>query len=127
MGLKAQGVTRVYSSGLVSGTTYVSLHTANPTSGNELSGNAYARVARAANSWTITTTDGTARNTAAFSFPTPTGTWGDPTHWALNTAASGGSIIISGALTDDVRAPAANDTVRFAARAMVFDLAVDGE
>ena len=47
----------------------------------------------------------TAQNTAAFTFPVPTGTQQDPTQMSLMTAATGGTEIYRDALDADVAPP----------------------
>ena len=58
----------------------------------------------------------TAENTAAVSFPTPTGAWADPTHFTLNTASSGTTgRLATRPLSADVDAPEDGAVVQFAA------------
>lgn len=84
---------------------YVSLHTADPTddaSGAEVSGGSYARVQRDpldANWTAASATDGVTDNAAAITFPAPTANWGTITHFGIWDAASGGNLLIHGALT----------------------------
>jgi hypothetical protein len=84
---------------------HISLHTADPTddgSGTEVSGGSYARVQRDpldANWTAASATDGVTDNAAAITFPAPTGNWGSITHFGIWDAASGGNLLIHGALT----------------------------
>ncbi len=79
--LTPAGARRALDQGLLGqGALHVGLHTAVPTADNELTGNAYARVAVAPAGWTFANG---AANTAAIEFPTPTGAWSDPTHIGL--------------------------------------------
>jgi hypothetical protein len=85
---------------------YVSLHTASPgetASGAEIAYGSYARVAvaRTATGWTVT---GAAASPAAnVDFPACTsGTTGTATHFALWTAATGGTCYVYGAITPNI-------------------------
>lgn len=92
MGVNAAGETRALN-GLLSG-VYVGLHTAQPTSGNEVAGGAYARQLYGA--YTITGSGegpSTASNNAIIQFPTATASWGVLTHVGIWTAASGGTLV----------------------------------
>jgi len=91
-------------------TVYVGLSTTTPdeTSGatnfTEPSGNAYARVAVAANTtnWpapTDSTSGATVSNATAITFPQATGSWGTVTYAGLFDAATGGNLLAYGALT----------------------------
>lgn len=118
-------------------TLHVGLLTAAPSDsggGTEVSGNSYARVAvttaltafagtQSAGSTTASSgTGGQTSNNAVVTFPTPTGTWGNVTHFGIYDAASGGNLLFWGALTiaktinqgDTVSFPAASLTVTFA-------------
>ena len=125
MGLKLQGEINAWNPGLLGAAVYCSLHTANPTSSNELSGNAYARVSVASTGWTVNSTNGTASNTAAITFPAATGTWGDPTHVALFDASTSGNMLISGALSNNIAAPGSGSTVSFAAGQLTITMTTD--
>ena len=71
-----------------------------------------------------------ATNAAAISFPTPTGTWLRPTHFAVtsgtnvNFAAVQPPAAVRGSLST-VAAPAANDTVEFAAGQLTITMTGD--
>lgn len=118
-------------------TLYVGLLTAAPSDsggGTEISGNAYARVAvtsslanwagtqAAASTVASSGTGGQTSNNAAITFPTPTGSWGVVTHFAIYDAASAGNLLFWGALTisktinqaDTVTFPAASLSITFA-------------
>ena len=125
MGLKTEGEKLCFKGGLFSATRYVSLHTADPTSANELSGGGYARVAVAAAGWTVDTTSGDVTNAAAIAFPDPTADWSDPTHVGLWSAATGGNLLATVALTDDVSAPQTGNEVDFPAGELDFGLTTD--
>ena len=126
MGLKVEGEKKCWgTTGFFGGGVHVGLHTADPTASNELSGNAYARVEVAAAGWTINGTSGQASNTAAISFPTPTGAWSDPTHVGIWDAATGGNLLMTGALAADVDAPTDGATVSIAAGALTLTLTTD--
>lgn len=70
---------------------YISLHTANPTSGNEVVGGAYARSAvtfnKSASEPTLMT------NTAVVEFPVATAAWGTITHAAIMSAPTLGNML----------------------------------
>lgn len=98
---------------------YISLHTADPTDaagGAEVSGGSYARVAHGPSdaTWDATSgTDGHTENTGTVTFPTPTAGWGTVTHFGIWDAASGGNLLIHGALTQS-KVINIGDTVSFA-------------
>lgn len=95
-------------------TLHFALFTSDPTetgaAGTEVSGGSYARVAvtanltnmagtQAAGSTTASSgTNGTTSNNGAITFPAPTGNWGTVTHMAIMDAASGGNMLVYGAL-----------------------------
>jgi hypothetical protein len=118
-------------------TLYIALYTAAPNDtggGTEVSGGSYSRVAvpssltawagtQAAGSTTVSTgTSGATSNNSSITFPTPTGTWGTVTHFAIYDASTGGNELFWGALTiaktinisDTVSFPAASLSVTFA-------------
>jgi hypothetical protein len=67
-----------------------------------VSGGGYARVQRdpADANWTAASpTDGITANVADITFPAPTTGWGTITHFGLWDAATGGNLLIHGALT----------------------------
>ena len=59
-----------------------------------------------------------ASNTAAISFPQPTGNWSDATHYGIYDASTGGNLLVAGALTNDVPAATTGASVSFAAGAL---------
>lgn len=93
---------------------YLGLYTVNPTDtggGTEVTGGSYARVAvssslanwagtqAAASTVASSGTSGTTSNNAAITFPAPTAAWGIVTGFGIFDAASGGNLLIWGALT----------------------------
>lgn len=93
---------------------YLGLYTANPTDtggGTEVTGGSYARVAvgsslanwagtqAAASTVASSGTSGTTSNNGAITFPAPTAAWGIVTGFGIFDAASGGNLLIWGALT----------------------------
>jgi len=87
----------------------ISLHTADPTdvtataAANEVANSgSYARVAvtQSDANWNAPTTDGVFSNINAITFPSPTGSWGVVTHFAIWDSATygGGNLLASGAL-----------------------------
>ena len=64
-------------------------------SGTELTGNGYARVAITFGA----AASAVASNNAAVEFPAASGSWGTVSHFGLFDAASGGNLLIHGALT----------------------------
>lgn len=110
---------------------YVALYTAAPSDaggGTEVTigSNNYARVAvsRALASWAGTQsagstvassgTGGVTSNNSAVTFPTPSGSWGTVTHFAILDAATAGNLLFHGALTVQQTINTGN-TVSFAA------------
>lgn len=91
--------------GLPKRPVYVALFTAAPSDaggGTEVSGGSYARVAVApadANWSAPDATGGLTDNVAAITFPTPTANWGQVTYFAIFDRATGGNMLIWGALT----------------------------
>ena len=115
---------------------HVGLLTAAPSDtggGTEVSGNNYARVnlapslanwagTQAAASTTASTGNtGTTSNNNAISFPTPSGSWGTVTHFAIYDAASAGNLLFFAALTIP-KTIAQNDVVSFAAAALTVQI-----
>ena len=95
-------------------TWYIGLLTAAPTdstTGTEVSGGSYARVAatRSLAKWAGTQgagttaassgTSGTTSNNEVFAFPVPSGNWGVVTHVGIWDSLTGGNLCIFGALT----------------------------
>lgn len=94
---------------------YVSLHTGDPglTGADEVTEASYARVAvtRATGAFDAPSTSSTNRqsaNSAAITFPAPTGTWGTCTHLGVWDAATDGNFLYAAAL-DTNRSPVADD------------------
>jgi hypothetical protein len=95
-------------------TLYIALFTVTPTDvggGTEVSGGSYARVAVACSlaNWAgtqgagtttaSTGTNGTTSNNNVITFPAPTANWGSVVGFAIFDAATGGNMLIWGALT----------------------------
>ena len=94
-------------------TIYIGLFTAAPSDsggGTEVTGGSYARVqvGPSAGAWKSTNgatsgassgTGGQTMNAAAITFPTPTASWGQATHFAAFDASTGGNMLFHGALT----------------------------
>ena len=73
-------------------TYYLALFVGNPTTGTEVSGNAYARVAITDSEMTVS--DNTLTINAQQNFPEPTGTgWGTPDYWGVMSASTGGTLL----------------------------------
>ena len=117
-------------------TWYVALYTTCPTdstSGTEVSGGSYARVAvtagltqwagsQSAGSTTASSgTSGTTSNNATISFTTPTAGWGTVTCWGLTDASTAGNIWIYSTLTTS-KTINSGDSVSFAAGAATFQI-----
>jgi hypothetical protein len=98
-------------------TIYVALSTANPLDDGsglaEPSGNNYARVQTAATDWNAASS-GFIDNAAVIEFNEATGSWGNITHFALMDAASGGNLLVHGALSTS-KSIGTGDTAEFAA------------
>lgn len=91
---------------------YLALFTTQPNvdgSGTEVSGGSYARVqldplnanytaTQGGTSGASSGSAGTTTNAAAFTFPAPTGNWGNVGYWALFDASSGGNLWLCGSL-----------------------------
>lgn len=78
-------------------TTYVSLHTADPTdagSGTEVSGGSYARTAGTYGA----PSNGVTTNSAAIEFPQCTSTWGTVSHIGIWDASTSGNMLFHTAL-----------------------------
>jgi hypothetical protein len=117
-------------------TWYVALYTTCPTdstSGTEVSGGSYARVAvtagltqwagtQAAASTTASSgTGGTTSNNATITFPTPSAGWGTVLCWGLTDASTAGNIWIFSTLTTS-KTINSGDAVSFAAAAATFQI-----
>jgi hypothetical protein len=103
----------------LTGTCFVSLHTADPldAGSSEVSGNGYVRQsATFTNSGANPTV---AANSAIITFPAATGAWGTITHFGTWSLASGGVFRGSGAVTTP-KAVSNGDTARFAAGALTI-------
>lgn len=108
-------------------TVYISLHTADPveTGTNEVSGNAYARVAvtNNATNWPAASTPGGVKaNGIAINWPTPTPAgWGTVTHFGIWDAATTGNFLVGGALGTS-KTINAGDTVSAAISALTITM-----
>jgi hypothetical protein len=106
---------------------WVSLHTGDPAGGNEVvGGGGYARVQRdpADANWTgASPTDGITTNVADIAFPAPTTSWGTVTHFGLWDAATGGNLLVHGALTTPRVVNGGDSAPVFAAGALVVTFA----
>lgn len=113
-------------------TVYVSLHTTATTDaggGTEVTGGSYARTAVTASlanfagtqgaGTTVASsgTSGQTSNNGAITFPTPTASWGTPSHFALWDAATGGNMLYHSPITTP-KAIATGAVVTFAAGAL---------
>ena len=98
-------------------TIYVALSTADPGddgSGlSEPSGNGYARKSTIASDWN-TATGGTLDNANVITFAEASGNWGTISHFALMDAATGGNLLVHGALNVS-KSIGSGDTARFEA------------
>lgn len=92
---------------------YISMHTGNPTGGNEVAGGSYARVD--AGTWTQSGSDPTvASNDNDLTFPTASGSWGTLSWFGIWDASSGGNLIAYDEL-DVAKAIDTGDVARFPA------------
>jgi hypothetical protein len=95
---------------------YVGLSTADPTDSgvglSEPNDNGYARVGTTEADWNVAA-GGLLDNANAITFGTATGSWGTLTHFALFDAASGGHLLVHGALSYP-KTIESGDTARFA-------------
>lgn len=118
-------------------TWYVALYTTCPTdstSGTEVSGGSYARVAVTAGltQWAGTQsagstaassgTGGTTSNNATITFPAPTANWGTVTCWGILDASSAGNLWIYSALTVSKTINNGDAAPSFAAGAATFQI-----
>jgi hypothetical protein len=104
----------------LTGTAYVSLHTADPgpTGGSEVSGGAYARQGPVA--FTSTGNEPTvASNTSIITFPTATASWGTVGFFGVWTAATVGTFQGSGALSI-AKLVSSGETARFPANSLTI-------
>lgn len=117
-------------------TWYVALYTSCPTdsaAGTEATGGAYARVAvtagmaafagtqSAGSTIASSGTTGTTSNNAAWTFPTPSASWGTVVCWGITDAATAGNIWIYSSLTVS-KVINIGDAVSFAAGAATFQI-----
>jgi hypothetical protein len=109
-------------------TTYVGLSTSacsDASTGTEVAGGGYARVAVASNgsSWTgPTANNGTIANAAAVTFPAPTGNWGSVTHWFISDAATAGNLLVCAPLTTPKTINNGDAAPAFGAGALTFQI-----
>lgn len=118
-------------------TVHVALFTGTPTDstgGTEVTGGSYARVAvtsslanwagtQSAGSTTASTGNtGTTSNNNAITFPAPTANWGSISGFALMDAASGGNMLIYGALNTPKTVNSGDAAPQFAAGALSFQI-----
>ncbi len=117
---------------------FIGLLTAAPSdsaAGTEVTGGAYARVQVACSlaNWAGTQGDGTTvassgtsgatSNNGAVTFPAPSGAnWGQVTHFAIYDAASGGNMLIYGALTTPKTVNDGDSAPSFAAGTLDFTI-----
>ena len=98
-------------------TIYVALSTGDPLDDGsglaEPSGNGYERAQTAAVDWNAAS-GGDIDNANAIAFNEATGSWGTITHFALMDAASGGNLLVHGALSTS-KSIGGGDTAEFAA------------
>lgn len=98
-------------------TIYVALSTANPLDDGsglaEPSGNGYVRAQTSGTDWNAASS-GFIDNAGAIEFNEATGNWGSITHFALMDAASGGNLLVHGALSMS-KSIGTGDTAEFAA------------
>lgn len=120
MGVNNAGEVRALN-GLLSG-VYVGLHTAQPTSGNEVTGGAYAR--QAYTPYTLTGTgEGptVATNDNIIQFPTATAAWGSLTHVGIWSASTAGTLLAWQPLTT-AKTVNVDDVFRFLATKLKIQL-----
>lgn len=101
-------------------TVYAALTTTAPTdsaAGTEVSGNNYARTAITFGA----PSGGSISNSAAVTFPTPSGSWGTVTHFEIWDASTAGTRLAWGALTQS-ESPTSGNTVQFAISALTITL-----
>lgn len=107
-------------------TVYIGLSLADPGETGaglvEPSGGAYARVAvtNNATNWPAAS-GGSKSNGAAFTFASPTGSWGTVTHWFIADAPSSGNMLYKGPLTAAVSIGAGDPQPRFAAGTLIIN------
>ena len=107
--LTIAGAERGFNNGLLSSTVYAALHSADPSSSNELSGSDYARLTLGPSRWDIM--NNTASLNADLTWDADVAEdWGDPTHVGFWTASTGGTLLFKGDVSQDV--PAITDGTR---------------
>ena len=124
MGMKTAGADLFFKGGLLGGTKYIGLIDA---SDNELSGNAYARVAMtgfgSSNSWQP---DGEEyENRGVVQFPVPTSAWSAIAKWGLYTAANGGTLLADVDISPDTAEPQTGADVSAAMQALAIGFTSD--
>jgi hypothetical protein len=85
--------------------------------GTEVSGNSYARVAATFSA----AASGATSNSGTVTFPTPTGSWGTVTHFAIYDASTSGNMLAFGTLTAS-KSISSGDSVTFEAAALTATL-----
>lgn len=96
---------RIFNGGTLTlpSTLYIGLFTAAPTDaggGTEVSGNNYSRLAVPADTTNFpTATSGSIQNALTLTFAIPSGNWGTVTHIGIFDAATGGNLLVWGALS----------------------------
>jgi len=106
---------------------YISLHTAacsDSSTGTEVTGGSYARVAVAAGTgtWAATSSgNGTTSNVSVITFTTPTAGWLTVTHFGIFDASTSGNQLVCAALTTS-KTINSGDTVTFPASSLTFQI-----
>lgn len=109
-------------------TTYVGLSTtacSDSTTGTEVTGGSYARVAVISNgtNWTgPSANNGTIANAAAVTFPAPTASWGSVTHWFISDASASGNLLVCAPLTTAKTINSGDAAPSFAPGALTFQI-----
>jgi hypothetical protein len=105
---------------------YIGLSVGDPgetgSTASEPSGNGYGRVAIVNSSTAWQQASVAKSNLATVVMPTPTGSWGSPTHFFVADASTGGYVWIYGALATTVSIGAANAPVQFNPGSLLFTL-----
>lgn len=104
-------------------TVYVALFTAvsdaEAGTGTEVSGGSYARTAVTFGA----PSNGVTSNSGTVTFPTPSGSWGTVTHWALFDAATSGNALTAIKALTTSQTIASGNPVTIASGALTFTLA----
>lgn len=109
-------------------TTYVGLSTSacsDSSTGTEVTGGSYARVAVVGNgtNWTGPTgNNGTIANGAAVTYPAPSANWGTVTHWFIADASTAGNVLVCAALTTSKTVNNGDSAPSFAIGALTFQI-----